>query len=121
LATVLALLTRMRGLNTELMRQVAFARPKRPPSESMHRPQSCRGGTRSRPRRSAAQAQDVQRRALEQGVPLSANTLAAASGKAIDLLDPIIGHIPHKTLSSKYFGFDATGIQVLDPALRVSN
>jgi transposase len=57
----------------------------------------------------------MQRRAREQGVPLSANTLAAASGQAIDLLDPILRHILHKTLSSRYFGFDATGIRVLDP------
>jgi transposase len=57
----------------------------------------------------------MQRRAREQGVPLSANTLAAASGRAIDLLDPIVRHIFHKALSSKYFGFDATGIRVLDP------
>lgn len=56
----------------------------------------------------------LQRRAREQGVPLSANTLAAASGRAIDLLDPIVRHIFDKALRSKYFGFDATGVRVLD-------
>jgi hypothetical protein len=38
----------------------------------------------------------MQRRAREQGVPLSANTLAAAAGRAIDLLDPIVRHIFHQ-------------------------
>jgi transposase len=56
----------------------------------------------------------MQRRAREQGVPLSANTLASASGRAIDLLDPIVRHIFDKALQSKYFGFDATGVRVLD-------
>jgi transposase len=56
----------------------------------------------------------MQTRARERGVPLSANTLAQASGRAIDLLDPIVRHIFHKAVSSKYFGFDATGIRVLD-------
>ena len=236
LATVLALLTRMRDLNTELMRQVAFARRKRPPSETMHRLQmelplwdeepandaeprkpkpkspKKRGPRKPRPHgrarlpehlervvhdhwvepgkcrcphcsaetahvkfvpserldieparfivrqdrremRACQHCHDyvvtapppdmivergalgddlivhatvdhyedgmpwerMERRAREQGVPLSANTLASASGKAIDLLDPIIRHILHKALSSKYFGFDATGIRVLDP------
>jgi transposase len=234
LATVMALLTRMRDLNTELMRQLALGRRKRPPSETMHRLQlelplwgavpandaqtpkrktpKKRGPRNPRPHgraklpehlerrvhnhlvepskctcpycnvetahvkfvpserldieparfivrqdrvemRACQQCHDyvvsapradaivergaigdelivhatvdhyedgipwerMQRRAREQGVPLSANTLAAASGRAIDLLDPIIRHILHKTLSSKYFGFDATGIRVLDP------
>jgi transposase len=234
LATVMALLTRMRDLNTELMRQIALGRRKRPPSETMHRLQlelplwgavpssdtqpakqktpKKRGPRNPRPHgraklpehlerkvqehfvqpderacpccnaetarvkfvpserldieparfivrqdrmemRACQQCHDyvvtaprpdaivergaladdlivhatvdhyddgvpwerMQRRAREQGVPLSANTLAAASGRAIDLLDPVIRHILHKTLSSKYFGFDATGIRVLDP------
>lgn len=234
LATVMALLTRMRDLNTELMRQASLSRRKRPPSETMHRLQlelplwgavpandaqplkrktpKKRGPRNSRPHgrtklpehlerrvhnhwvepskctcphcavdtahvkfvpserldieparfvvredrremRACQQCHDyvvtaprpdaivergvlgddlvvhatvdhyedgipwerMQRRAREQGVPLSANTLAAASGRAIDLLDPILRHILHKALSSKYFGFDATGIRVLDP------
>jgi transposase len=56
----------------------------------------------------------MQTRAREQGVPLSANTLAQTSGRAIDLLDPIVRHILHKALTSTYLGFDATGIRVLD-------
>jgi len=212
LATVMALLTRMRDLNTELMRQVALGRRKRPPSETMHRLQlelplwsavptndaqppkrktpKKRGPRKPRPHgraklpehlerrvhnhwvepsqctcpycavdtahvkfvpserldieparfvvrvdrremRACQQCHDyvvtaprpdaivergvlgddlvvhatvdhyedgvpwerMQRRAREQGVPLSANTLAAASGRAIDLLDPILRHI----------------------------
>jgi transposase len=234
LATVMALLTRMRDLNSELMHQLALGRRKRPPSETMHRlqlelplwaavaandaqppqrkPPKKRGPRKPRPHGRAklpehlerkaqehfvepnqrvcpccnaettrvkfvpserldieparfivrqermetracqhchdyvvtAQRPDaivergvladelivhatvdhyddgvpwerMQRRAREQGVPLSANTLAAASGRAIDLLDPIVRHILHQTLRSKYFGFDATGIRVLDP------
>lgn len=56
----------------------------------------------------------MQRRAREQGIPLSANTLAAASGCAINLLDPIVRYIFDRALQSKYFGFDATGVRVLD-------
>ncbi|HET8937918.1 MAG TPA: IS66 family transposase [Polyangiales bacterium] len=56
----------------------------------------------------------MQRRAREQRVPLSANTLAAASGRAVDLLAPIVRHIFDKALQSQYFGFDATGVRVLD-------
>jgi hypothetical protein len=52
--------------------------------------------------------------APRQGVPLSANTLAKASGRAIDLLDPIVQHIFHQAMISEYFGFDATSIRVLD-------
>lgn len=54
------------------------------------------------------------RNAREQGVPLSANTLAASAWRAIDLLDPIVRHITHKTLSSSYVAFDATGLPILD-------
>ena len=234
LAAVMALLTRMRDLNTELMRQIALGRRKRPPSETMRRlqlelplwgaapandaeppktkPSKKRGPRNPRPHgraklpehlerkvhdhwvepgkcvcphcsaeaahvkfvtserldieparfivrqdrtemRACQQCHDyvvtaprpdfivergvlgdnlvvhatvdhyedgipwerMQRRAREHHVPLSANTLAAASGRAIDLLDPIIRHILHKALSSQYFGFDATGIRVLDP------
>jgi transposase len=57
----------------------------------------------------------MQTRAREQGVPLSANTLAKASARAIDLMDPIVRYIFQKVMSSKYFGFDATGIRVIDP------
>lgn len=37
LAAVMALLTRMRDLNTELLKQLALGRRKRPPSETMRR------------------------------------------------------------------------------------
>lgn len=57
----------------------------------------------------------MQTRAREQGVPLSANTLAKASGRAIDLLDPIVQHIFHQAMTSDYLGFDATSIRVIDP------
>jgi len=39
IASVLALLQRMREINTELMRKVAMKSRKRPPSETLHRPE----------------------------------------------------------------------------------
>jgi transposase len=56
----------------------------------------------------------MERQARQQGVPLSANTLAATAGKMIDLFDPIVGHIFQKVVSSKYFALDATSMPVLD-------
>jgi transposase len=56
----------------------------------------------------------MERQARQQGVPLCANTLAATSGKMIDLFDPIVGHIFSKVVSSKYMAFDATSMPVLD-------
>jgi transposase len=56
----------------------------------------------------------MERSAREQGVPLSANTLAASVGRVIDLLDPIALHIKEKTLSSDYTALDATSMPVLD-------
>jgi hypothetical protein len=61
----------------------------------------------------------MQTRARERGVPLSANTLAQASGRAIDLLDPIVRHIFHKAVSSKYFGFAATALPGLELFARI--
>lgn len=58
----------------------------------------------------------MERQARQQGVPLSANTLAATAGKMIDLFDPIVGHIFSKVVSSKYFALDATSMPVLDIA-----
>lgn len=52
--------------------------------------------------------------ARQQGVPLSANTLAASVGRLIDLMDPIVAHITAKVLSSAYVSFDATSYRVLD-------
>jgi transposase len=56
----------------------------------------------------------MERQARQQGVPLSANTLASTAGKMIDLFDPIVGHIFKKVVGSKYFALDATSMPVLD-------
>jgi transposase len=56
----------------------------------------------------------MERMARQQGVPLSANTLAATSGKMIDLFDPIVGHIFRKVVGAKYSALDATSMPVLD-------
>ena len=56
----------------------------------------------------------MQQRARQQGVPLSANTLAATCGKMIDLFDPIVGRIFTKVVGSEYFALDATSMPVLD-------
>jgi transposase len=55
-------------------------------------------------------------RAKQQGVPLSANTLAASVGRLIDLYDPVVRHIGKACLSSAYTALDATRMPVLDPA-----
>lgn len=52
--------------------------------------------------------------ARQQGVPLSANTLARSVGRLIDLFDPIVAHITAKVLSSEYVSLDATSYRVLD-------
>jgi len=56
----------------------------------------------------------MQRHARQQGVPLSANTLAKSCGALIDLFDPIVRHIFHKAVTADYFAFDATTMPVLD-------
>jgi transposase len=56
----------------------------------------------------------MERQARQQGVPLSANTLASTAGKMIDLFDPIVGRIFSKVISSKYCALDATSMPVLD-------
>lgn len=56
----------------------------------------------------------IERSARQQGVPLSANTLASSCGKLIDLFDPIVKHIFHQAVSSGYVAFDATTMPVLD-------
>jgi transposase len=58
----------------------------------------------------------MERHARQQGVPLSANTLASTSGRMIDLFDPIVGHIFKQAVRSGYFGLDATTMPVLDAA-----
>jgi transposase len=56
----------------------------------------------------------MERTAKQQGVPLSANTLAATAGKMIDLFDPIVGRIFEKVMGSSYLALDATSMPVLD-------
>ena len=56
----------------------------------------------------------MERQARQQGVPLSANTLASTSGRMIDLFDPIVSHIFAKVVGSKYSALDATSMPVLD-------
>jgi transposase len=55
------------------------------------------------------------RNAEQQGVPLSANTLAKSVGKLVDLYDPIVRHIREACLSSDFVALDATRMPVLDP------
>lgn len=52
--------------------------------------------------------------ARQQDVPLSANTLAASVGAAIDRFEPVVEHIKEKALASSYTALDATSIKVLD-------
>jgi hypothetical protein len=56
----------------------------------------------------------MERQARQQGVPLSANTLASTAGKMVDLFDPIVARIFTKVVGSPYFAFDATSMPVLD-------
>jgi transposase len=56
----------------------------------------------------------MERRARQEGAPLSANTLAQSCGKLIDLFDPIVEHIFEQCVRSSYFAIDATSMPVLD-------
>lgn len=56
------------------------------------------------------------RSARQQGVPLSANTLAASVGRVLDLLDPVVRHIRERAFSSAFVALDATSLPVLDAA-----
>jgi transposase len=56
----------------------------------------------------------MERRAQQEGAPLSANTLAASCGRVIDLLDPIVRHIFKKCITSEHVALDATSLRVLD-------
>jgi transposase len=56
----------------------------------------------------------MERQARQQGVPLSANTLAATAGRMIDLFDPIVAHIFSRVVGAQYFALDATSMPVLD-------
>lgn len=57
----------------------------------------------------------MERNARQQGVPLSANTLAASVGALIDRFEPVVEHIKEKSLSSSFTALDATSMKVLDP------
>ena len=56
----------------------------------------------------------MERSAREQGVPLSANTLAASVGRVLDLFDPIVAHIKERALSAAFTALDATSMPVID-------
>ena len=56
----------------------------------------------------------MERRARQEGVPLSANTLAGSCGRVIDLFDPIVRHIFERCMESGYVALDATSLPVLD-------
>jgi transposase len=56
----------------------------------------------------------MQETARQQDVPLSANTLAASVGAAIDRFEPVVDHIKEKALASSYTALDATSMKVLD-------
>ena len=57
----------------------------------------------------------MERSARAQGVPLSANTLAATAGRVIDLLDPIVAHIKAACFASALTALDATAMPIIDP------
>ena len=57
----------------------------------------------------------MERNARQQGVPLSANTLASSVGALIDRFEPVVEHIKEKSLASSFTALDATSMKVLDP------
>jgi transposase len=65
--------------------------------------------------RDAVPWERMARNARQEGVPLSANTVASSVGKLVDLFDPVVRHIRDKCLSSTFTALDATRIPVLDP------
>jgi transposase len=56
----------------------------------------------------------MEQTARQQDVPLSANTLAASVGAAIDHFEPVVEHIKENSLASSHTALDATSIKVLD-------
>ena len=56
----------------------------------------------------------MQRNARQQGVPLSANTLASSVGALIDRFEPVVEHIKERALASSFTALDATSMKVLD-------
>jgi len=56
----------------------------------------------------------MERSARQQGVPLSANTLASSVGRVVDLFAPVVEHIAEACLASSFTALDATSMPVLD-------
>jgi len=56
----------------------------------------------------------MERNARQQGVPLSANTLASSVGALIDRFEPVVEHIKERALASSFTALDATSMKVLD-------
>jgi transposase len=56
----------------------------------------------------------MERNARQQGVPLSANTLASSVGRVVDLFAPVIEHITERCLAASFTALDATSMPVLD-------
>jgi transposase len=56
----------------------------------------------------------MEQTARQQDVPLSANTLAASVGAAIDRFELVVEHIKERALASSFTALDATSIKVLD-------
>lgn len=56
----------------------------------------------------------MDRNARQQGVPLSANTLASSVGALIDRFEPVVEHIKERALASSFTALDATSMKVLD-------
>jgi transposase len=56
----------------------------------------------------------MERNARQQGVPLSANTLASSVGALIDRFEPVVEHIKERALASAFTALDATSMKVLD-------
>ena len=56
----------------------------------------------------------MERNARQQGVPLSANTLASSVGRVVDLFAPVVEHIAAACLASRFTALDATSMPVLD-------
>jgi transposase len=56
----------------------------------------------------------MERNARQQGVPLSANTLASSVGRVTDLFAPVLEHIASACMASSFTALDATSMPVLD-------
>ena len=56
----------------------------------------------------------MERNARQQGVPLSANTLASSVGRVIDLFEPVVEYIAGKCIASDFTALDATRMPQID-------